>query len=759
MSGIETLFTSRDVVSVCRSFPVLFGGALLLGAALLFVVEPMIARSLLPRFGGSPAVWTTCMVFFQAELLAAYGYVHLATTRLGVRRQAAFHAGLLLLPLWWLCTGVARGAAGLPAPLALGRYPTGELIGVLMVTIGLPFFVVATTAPLLQRWFAAIGHPAARDPYFLYGVSNLGSLLGLLAYPLVIEPYLGLAEQQALWAGGYVVLSILTLACAVAVGMARGTAVPEAALDRKATDAPGLGIRFRWVALAFVPSSLLLGVTSALTTDLAPLPLLWVVPLSLYLLSFVLVFARRPLLPHALMVRTLPLAVMALVPVLAAGLVQAFLIPLHLLTFFVAAMVCHGELARLRPRAHDLTAFYLAVAVGGLLGGVFNALVAPLVFDRVVEYPLGVFLACLCLPGATSGMAARLRGRETLIPLVIGVLTAALVQDVGGLTESKLGALAVTIASGLFVLVAATARRRPLRFALGVGALLLAGGVANGVDGQVLYRERTFFGVLRVTEAGEGEARLHRLFQGSTLHGQQFVAPGRQREPLTYYHRSGPIGQVFEVIHTRRQRQSARLRVAVVGLGAGSVAAYALPGESWTFYEIDPAVVRIARDPRAFTFLQDSRAGSIDVDVGDARLRLVAAAGHAADLIVLDAFSSDAVPTHLLTREAVRLYRAKLASGGLIATHLSNRSIDLDPVVGRLARDAGLVALVRHDRKLSPQERRDGKSTSIWAVLAAQESDLGALGADPRWQPPRLEPGDRVWTDNYSTIIGHLIFR
>jgi len=727
---------------------VLFSGTLLLGAALLFVIEPMVARRILPWFGGSPAVWTVCMVFFQTALLAGYGYVHLATIRLGVRRQAAFHAGLLVLPLLFIWTNLARDAPGMSPPVAPGRHPTPELLGLLLSTIGLPFFVVATTGPLLQRWFAALGHPAARDPYFLYGISNLGSLLGLLAYPLVIEPNLGLAEQQTLWAVGYLVLSILTLACAVAVGMSGEVVEPEAA------ERPGLGSWLRWVALAFVPSSLLLGVTTALTTDLAPLPLLWVVPLSLYLLSFVVVFARQPLLPHALMVRALPLAVMALVPVLAAGLVQPFLIPLHLLTFFGAAMVCHGELARLRPSARDLTAFYLAIAVGGMLGGGFNALVAPLVFDRVAEYPLGVFLACLCLPGATGG-----RGREALIPLVIGVLTVALVRDVGGLAESMLGALAVTIASDLFVLVAATARRRPLRFALGVGAVLLAGGLAEGVDGRVLYRDRTFFGVLRVTEAGTGDERLHRLFQGSTLHGQQFVAPGRRREPLTYYHRSGPIGQVFEFIHARPQRQGTRLRVAVVGLGAGSLAAYALPRERWTFYEVDPAVVRIARDPRAFTFLRDSRADSTDVDVGDARLRLAAAADQAADLIVLDAFSSDAIPTHLLTREAVRLYRAMLAGGGLIAMHLSNRSIDLDPVVGQLARDAGLLARVRHDRKLSPQERRDGKSTSIWAVLAANESDLGALSADLRWQPPRLEPGDRVWTDDYSTIIGHLVFR
>ena len=735
--------------------PLLFGAALLLGAALLFVIEPMIARRLLPWFGGSPAVWTICMVFFQAVLLAGYSYVHIATTRLGVYRQSVLHAGLLILPPWFLWVDVASEASRLPSLANYGAHPTGALIGLLLATVGLPFFVVATTAPLLQRWFAATGHASARDPYFLYGLSNLGSLLGLLAYPLVIEPNFRRAEQERLWAIGYLVLAALTLACAGAVWRSAGAVPLDSGREESSAGRPGLGIGLRWVALSFVPSSLLLGVTTALTTDLAPVPLLWVVPLTLYLVSFILVFARRSLVPHTLMVRMLPPAVLALVPALAAGLVHPFWIPLHLLAFFAATMVCHGELARLRPRASDLTTYYLAVAAGGVLGGIFNALIAPVVFSRVVEYPLGLFLACLCVPGAGRDRTWRERARQGVVPLMIGVLIAALVRDIGGLAESALGAIAVVLASGLALLLVAQARVRPLRYALGVAAILLAGGLADGVEGRVVRRERTFFGVLRVTELDGPEGRLHRLFHGNTLHGQQWLEPSRRREPLAYYHRSGPIGQVFEVIHSR---PDAPLRVAVVGLGAGSLAAYAWPGERWSFYEIDPAVARIARDARVFTFLGDSRAASIDVEIGDARLRLRAAPYRAADLIVLDAFSSDAIPTHLLTREAVRLYRAKLAGGGLIAVHLSNRTIDLDPVLGQLARDAGLVARVRHDRTLAPRERREGKSSSIWAVLAARNSDLGALATDPRWRPPRLSPGDRVWTDDYSSILGHIIY-
>jgi hypothetical protein len=729
----------------------MFRAAVLIGAFLLFVLEPMAGRRVLPVFGGSPAVWTTCMLFFQAGLLAGYAYVHLTAVRLGVRRQAAVHSGLVLVALVVLWVG-PFGDAG-PSAWGPGSHPSLGVIGLLLRAVGLPFFVAATTAPLLQRWFAATGHPRAGDPYFLYVQSNAGSLLGLLAYPLVIEPGLDLHQQERLWAIGFALLAALVVGCAFAAGRPES----KAGFELPPGHRPGAGAWLRWVGLAFVPSSLLLGVTTALTTDLAPVPLLWVVPLALYLTTFMLVFARRQVVPPALMVRLLPALVMALAPVIAAGLVQPFWIPLHLLTFFVAAMVCHGALARLRPAADELTAYYLAIAVGGALGGVFNALVAPVVFDRVAEYPLGLVLACLCLPGAGAAISRGQVG-EAFLPVLMGVLIAGLVRDVGGLAETWPGAFAVMLVAGLAVLMTVRAGQRPVRFSLAVGAVLLGVGLSEGVDGRVVRRERTFFGVLRVTEAFDGEARFHRLFQGTTLHGQQCLEPGRRREPLAYFARTGPIGQVFEVLHARSAAERARtpLRVAVVGLGAGTLAAYARPGERWTFYEIDPAVVRIARDPRAFTYIQDSRAGSIGVDVGDARLRLRKAAEHGIDLLVLDAFSSDAIPTHLLTREAFQLYRAKLATRGLIAMHLSNRMIDLDPVVGRLAQDVGFAGRVRHDRMPTAAERRAGKSASVWAVLAAHPAELGPIADDPRWRLPRIEPGDAVWTDDRSSIVGHL---
>jgi hypothetical protein len=741
-----------------NGLPVLISAALLLAAALMFVVEPMAGRRVLPLFGGTPAVWTTCMLFFQAGLLAGYSYVHLVTSRLDVRRQAALQVGLVLAALGMLAAQARQPAAHLAPLTSFALHPTAELIGLLLMSVGLPFFVLASMAPLLQRWFATTGHPRAADPYFLYVLSNSGSLLGLLAYPLLLERNLTGTEQERVWFIGFSALAALVLGCGVAVWRSPGPAAAPADRGMPDCERPGSGARLRWIWLAFVPSSLLLSATAALTTDLAPAPLLWIVPLSLYLLSFILAFARRGIVSHALAVRLLPVAVMALVPAIAARLVHPFWIPVHLFTFLVAALVCHGELARRRPGTHALTAYYLAIALGGTLGGVFNALVAPVVFDRVVEYPVGVFGACLCLPGAG---AALLRGRlgwlrDALIPGVIGVLVAALVRDVGGLAHSAPGALAVILASGLAVLVTVEARGRPLRFALGVAAVLVSAGLWDGVDGRVVHRQRSFFGVLRVTEFEDGAGRYHRLFQGTTLHGQQCLAPDRRREPLAYYHSSGPIGQVFAALHARPAGDPAQLSVAAVGLGAGSLAAYARAGEHWTFYEIDPAVVRIAREPRLFTYLDESRAGSIRVDVGDARIQVRHAADHGYDLLVLDAFSSDAIPTHLLTREAVRLYRTKLAAGGWIAIHLSNRTIDLDPVVGLLARDAGLAARVRHDRTLTAAERQAGKSPSIWAVLAANASELGTLAHDPRWRPPPVEPGDRVWTDDDSSVVRHL---
>ena len=732
----------------------LFALTLFVGATLLFSIQPMIAKMILPLLGGSPSVWSICMMFFQAALLAGYAYAHATTAWLGVRRQAVVHAALLLLPLGMLPLGLAHGfERSLPGL----DNPTIWLLGVLILGVGLPFFVVATTAPLLQRWFADLGHPSAHDPYFLYGASNLGSLLILLSYPLVIEPNWRLAEQSAVWSVGYGVLVLLTWACAWTLWRRPTPVLPRAVAERdQAGDSPShwrAGNRWTgWVALAFVPSSLMLGVTTYLSTDVAAVPLLWIVPLALYLLTFILAFARKPIIPHLWTVRVLPVFGVMLAFILGFGLVKPWLIPVHLLAFFVAALFCHGELARRRPPTRDLTSFYLAIAVGGALGGIFNSLVAPLVFDRVTEYPLALVLACLALSGTSlASRSPREVAAELVLPLILFLLVAALATDFLHLFDTLLGALGVFMASGLSALVCLASARRPLRFALGLGAVLAASGLTAGVEGRVLHQERSFFGVLRVTHASQPNT--HRLFHGHTLHGEQYLEAARRLEPTSYYFPSGPVGQLFEAFHQGAARHS----VAVCGLGAGALTCYARPLERWTIYEIDPAVVRLARDSRYFTFLRDCRAQSVSIVLGDARLRLGDAPAHEYGLIILDAFSSDAVPVHLLTREALRLYRGKLARGGLIAFNISTRYLDLDPVLASLARDAELVYRIRFDLEPSPDEKRIGKQPTIWAVMAACEADLGLLVDDLRWRlaRPSKRIGD-VWADDFSNVIEHL---
>jgi spermidine synthase len=732
-----------------RMVLLLFAFTLFLSATLLFVVQPMVAKMTLSLVGGSPAVWSTCMVFFQAALLGGYAYAHATTTWLGVRRQAILHAGLFLLPLVLLPFGIPEDAARSLAP---GENPTGWLLGLLMAVVGLPFFMVATSAPLLQRWFATTGHPAASDPYFLYGASNLGSLLALLAYPFVMEPTLRVDQQSAAWAAGYGLLAALVLACAVVVIWTkddgdRAANPPATALVR---DRLRINQCLCWIILAFIPSSLMLGVTTHVSTDMVSIPLWWIIPLALYLLSFILTFARRPPLPHAWMIRALPMAAVLLTLAMTISFgMQPLFIPIHLLTFFLAAMVCHGELARHRPDRLNLTTFYLAISFGGVLGGIFNALVAPITFDRVAEYPLALVLACLILPVTRPGAGGLWRrALDVAIPIGIGLSLWGLFHLIDAPSASSRREMLAKLLFGLAAFACYTLKERPVRFALGIGAVLLAGGTYVGDLGRVLYEHRNYFGVLRVTRTATGE--YHRLIHGQTVHGVQSLDPGRRHEPLSYYCRTGPIGQVFDKFRKRPA-------VAVVGLGVGTLASYAEPGQRWVFYEIDPAVERVARRSDYFTFLHDSRADSTRVILGDARLRLRDAPEHGYGLIVLDAFSSDAIPTHLLTREALRLYRSKLSEGGIIAFHISNRYFDLAPVLGALARDFEIRCLVRRDLDVSPEDVGRGKAASTWAVMAAREEDLGGLLEDSRWQSPQFDSGEVVWTDDFSNVLAHFV--
>jgi hypothetical protein len=500
-----------------------------------------------------------------------------------------------------------------------------------------------------------------------------------------------------------------------------------------------------------------MGVTTYLTTDLAAIPLLWVIPLIVYLLSFILAFASSGARVVRATSRLLPYVIAPLVLVMSAGFAHAVWIPLHLGAFFVGCIACHGALARARPPAGRASTFYLAIAAGGLLGGVFTVLLAPLVFTRALEYPLAIILACALAPGfEVRAQRATIREwlRDLLVPGIVFLVTAILVTNQVGLAESLLGVLGVMIASGLGLLACVTARRRPLRFALTVAAVLVASSLSSSVSGRLIHVERSFFGVVRVTH--DPELNVHRLFHGTTLHGQQSLEKSLAQEPSTYFTRSGPIGRVFEWLGPRLDQS--RSQVAILGLGAGTLASYARAGQKWAFYEIDPVVIRIAGNPRYFTYLRDCRAESINVILGDARLRLREARDGSFALIVLDAFSSDSLPVHLLSREAIKLYRSKLARGGVLAFNLSNRYLDLDAVLGRQAADAGLACRIGYDIAVSSDAKRAGKQPSIWAVMTESEGDLLELASDPRWRAPKREPG-AVWTDDYSDLLSCIRWR
>jgi spermidine synthase/uncharacterized membrane protein YczE len=762
----------------------LYAGTLFVGAALLFLVQPMVGKLLLPLVGGTPGVWNTCMVFFQIVLLAGYLYAHRSTGRLGVRRQAAFHVVLLGVVVLALVT--ADRATGSPVPVAASILPddqdssllvVAQLGAVVGIAVGVPFFVLSTTSPLLQRWFAASGHPSARDPYFLYAASNAGSLLGLLAYPLLIEPRLTLAHQQWVFAGGVMGYAGLVLGCALAV-VRRPAAEPEHYAE--GSPRPGGWRVARWVALAALPSSLLLGVTTHVSTDLAPDPLLWVVPLALYLVSFILVFARWPDGVHRVVGRVTPMlilfAILTLLTYAAEPLALVGL--LHVLAFFGVCLVCHGELARDRPPPEHLTAFYFWLSLGGVLGGLFNALVAPLVFTKLgmVEYPLALVLAAAVRPragGAEGGEGTGGRlcyGDAALVLVLLGLsvgLVFAVPQYVKVPAEPNAPEALVArllrggLMFGLPSVAAFALVRKPARYALSLAALFVAGAFDSEHFGRTLYMERNFFGVIRVTREG----KFVRLIHGTTIHGQQRADEAGPPRPMTYYHEAGPVGHLFAALPAERVT-----KVAVVGLGTGAVAHYARPGQEWTFYEIDPAVVRVARDTAYFRFLSSCR-GACDVILGDARRQLARAADGSFDVVILDAFSSDAIPIHLLTREAFRLYVRKLTPHGVIALHVSNNHLDLPPLIRRLADDHDPPLAVRYcdDRFLGEGESDDGKSVSQWMVLARTEADLAPLSdrkrvppADGTRVPPRTKfliweqvpwRDGPVWRDDFANLL------
>jgi hypothetical protein len=714
----------------------LFTFVVFANALLLFLVQPMFARLVLPLLGGSPSVWTTCMLFFQSALLAGYLYVHVSVRLLGERRQAILHGVLVCLPALVLPIHLSAGG-GVPANGA----PIVWLLTTMVTSVGLPFFVVATSAPLLQRWYASSAG-GSRDPYFLYAASNAGSFAALILYPTVVEPNLSLRAQGLLWTGGYAVAAVLTLVCAATLFRHIVPAHGAALHSSTSTELIPGSRRLRWLALSFVPSSLMLAVTTHLSTDVAAAPLLWIVPLGIYLLTFVIAFSSRGVEAVALSARVLPVALLplAIFMITDARPPLNVMLPLHLVTFAALTMQCHGRLAADRPGPYRLTEYYLWIAAGGALGGLFNTLVAPRVFVSIAEYPMAIVAGCILMASRAEFRALLRAPRRLVLPLLAGVLAVAALTIVPRLDldiRAVLSMLAVAAA------ICFSVWRDHARFAIGVGSMFSAVVIsvltASPASARWLYSERTFFGVYRLQL--DPTDHFLSMSHGTTVHGRQRFGASHP-EPLTYYYRHSPIGNLFAARATAEP-----LSVGVIGLGVGSLAAYARPGDRWRFYEIDPAVENIARDGRFFHFL-DACGPTCTVVVGDARLSLQSETGRY-DILVLDAFSSDAIPVHLLTREALQIYLSRLAPGGVLAFHVSNRHINLHPVMARLGREYGLTTLIRTDA-IRP-DNRDGFASSEWVVMARRRADLGSMAADPKWVP--LAADDRpAWSDDFSNL-------
>ena len=720
-----------------------------LSAALVFLVQPMFAKMATPLLGGSPNVWNVSLVCFQAALLLGYAYAHTLNHFVkSVRKQVLIHGGFLL------AAGIVlpfqlSGALGEPDP----TQPSLWLMGVFALSIAPPFAVISATAPLVQSWYSRSGRADAHDPYHLYGASNIGSLLGLAAYPLVLEPLLPVAAQTQAWTIGYGVLAcLLVISGLIAAGSkgdetdeirfpGDGTGVRSEVETVQAMGVSGTVSRWKqrlwWVTLAFIPSSLLVGVTTHIATDVASAPFLWAPPLMLYIGTFIIVFAKRPAISLKTSVRFLPLAVGAAVLALpsVSGVPLLLSFSLHLGVLFMAAMACHSLLAQDRPEATRLTEFYLLMSLGGVLGGAFNALLVPLIFNGVTEYPLMLIAVLLVRPEARWMGTGRTR---VWAMAAIGALVAAIVLRLvqGGEEQSILTYRILLAMAVLGVVLGRECRGAP---AIAAACAWGVGLAANPVTGGIA--ERGFFGVVKVIDRGEHRVMMH----GTTLHGAQYIRGEDRLRPTTYYAPEAPIGQVFAAHDTPG-------RVGVIGLGTGSVACYARDGQSYTYFEIDPLVAKFASDPAYFTYLSECTPNP-DIVLGDGRLTLSAEPEGDFELLLIDAFSSDSVPAHLLTREAIALYISRLSEDGVLVMHVSNNHMKLESVVARIADDLGVPARYQFYVPQAGSDDSFRAQASQVIVLARSDAALARFDGDTRWAA-LIGDGKRPWTDDYSNVIG-----
>jgi hypothetical protein len=748
MSAAELATSQPSVSSRNRVVLLTYTAAIFVSALLLFSVQPLFTKMVLPRLGGSPAVWSVAMVFFQSLLLAGYVYAHLLMRIKSRVIPIVVHLVLLL---------VAFAALPLTIAARWGEPPTSGyaiwLLGLFVASIGLPFFALAANNPLLQAWFVRTGHPDGADPYFLYASSNVGSFLALLSYPLVLEPIFTLRMQNLIWTGGYGLLIVLIAACGLLLWRAPVSAIANNAAAESDAPAPSFSTRARWVFLAAVPSGLLIAVTAHISTDVAAAPLLWVLPLSLYLLTWVLVFQQRPLLPHKWVLWAQPAAIAGVIVLLAVGGEQNLLLTLggHQLCFFVIAMACHGELARTRPPAKYLTGFYVALSFGGMIGGLFAGLIAPNVFSWVAEYPILIALAALCRPPADERLP---RLSRWLWPLaVVLALVLILPSQMKGETLDWFEDHRVYVAGGVAVfgmLLALALNTARLKLAA-LAALALALIRIYPADEGRVETVRSFFGVHKIVTTPNGQ--YHVLMHGTTIHGAEKYANANgtqvagRPEPITYYHKDGGIGRAITAI---RERKGAPLRVAVIGLGSGTLTCASAPGETWKFFEIDQSMVDTARDPKYFTYIEKCEP-ELKPTIGDARLTFAREPNGIYDLIIVDAYSSDAIPIHLATKEAMAIYKDKLSPQGAVVMHVSNRHLELASVVVGIADTNGLKSWVYDE-----DSGRDSEyifATNV-VVSARAEADVGKLASTDQWAETDANANQRVWTDDYCNVLG-----
>ncbi|MEM9395768.1 MAG: transporter [Pseudomonadota bacterium] len=731
MSIAEPLPTKRAGRSLLAAIS--FTITIFLSASLLFFLQPLFAKMVLPQIGGAPAVWTTAMLFFQLVLIAGYVYAHLLTRYVPTKLQLPIHVAFWAASLAFLPLSAAEGWS-----YDATANTTWQTLELFALGVGVPFALLSANAPLLQAWYVRSGGPSAEDPYFLYGASNVGSLLALLAFPLVAEPTLGAEQIGMLWAGAFVVFGVLMIISGLQASFGAETK-PENQTETVSKTAPSAGEIATWVFIAFVPSSLMLAITTKVSADLGALPLIWVIPLALYILSFVVAFSNKTLI-HDRHLGIAAVVSVAVCAILMSGSIVARHAPISAVLFapalFVIAVQAHRTLYNRRPDARYLTVFYISMSVGGALGGVFNSLIAPTIFSAIYEGYVTLILIGLLFWLANKGETTK-RSISIAVLAALGAFYAFnTLPATFDIDLSVALLLAVLVA---FALVLTYLHKSPVAILVALTAYVGLDIAWNAEDH--LFRDRSFFGAHKVYDT-HGK----RLYvNGTTVHGSQRLDEmGMKPTPLAYYHPGSPMAQIVESDYGRSVD-----RVGVVGLGVGALACYAQPGQTWDFYEIDEMVDRVARDPSLFNFMSECAPDAV-THLGDARI-VLDQQDFLFDVLYLDAYSSDSIPMHLLTREAVQLYEDRIEDDGVLVFHISNRYYDISMPLARIAESLGLKAAIQ---SMDPKDADVGYP-SIVVIMSPDKARFDGILKDTRWKQINSD-GGAVWTDDFANPLSAL---